>query len=107
VENQISIQPRNSFKEWKQVVTAHSRAWDDPLSTDVDLQSTLKAILTNALSSWRNHLLRMAHFEAMDRNARLMLEQKMKKEAEWRKNMLLNNVSHECKATYISGNEVY
>ena len=60
-----------------------------------DLLSTLQTVLTNVTNSWRSHLLRVAHFEAMDRNARLVLEQKMEKEAQWRKNMLLNNVSHE------------
>ncbi|KNC98259.1 hypothetical protein, variant 1 [Spizellomyces punctatus DAOM BR117] len=89
------IEPRQSFEAWKEVVTGHSRPWDEPLCKDRDLMSTLQVVLTNVLTSWRSHLLRVAHFEAMDRNARLVLERKMKKEAEWRKNMLLNHVSHE------------
>ncbi|KAI9102562.1 hypothetical protein DFS34DRAFT_398657 [Phlyctochytrium arcticum] len=89
------IEPRTSFEAWKETVTDHSKPWDQPLCQDRDLMSTLQVILTNVLNSWRSHLLRVAHFEAMDRNARLVLEQKMKKEAIWRKNMLLNHVSHE------------
>ncbi|TPX70814.1 hypothetical protein SpCBS45565_g01461 [Spizellomyces sp. 'palustris'] len=89
------IEPRQSFEAWKEIVTGHSRPWDEPLCKDRDLMSTLQVVLTNVLTSWRSHLLRVAHFEAMDRNARLVLEHKMKKEAEWRKNMLLNHVSHE------------
>ncbi|KAJ3048479.1 hypothetical protein HK097_010498 [Rhizophlyctis rosea] len=90
-----TIEPRQSFEAWKEVVTGHSRPWDEPLCRDADLLSTLQTVLTNVMNSWRSHLLRVAHFEAMDRNARLVLEQKMEKEAQWRKNMLLNNVSHE------------